>query len=227
MRFAITAALITATLAIPVAASAQEFVPGPYVAIRAGRVLDADLNIKDEQLKKPGALTRDADGRAGWQGEAAFGYDFGGFRLEGAIGKGSTTIDRSSKAAAAAFDAGGKFSKLDVMANAYYDLMPESTLTPYIGAGIGAARISGDFAKAQGLTSGATVVKDSAWALAYQGMAGVRYKASENFELDLGIRHQRTGEAKLKGQLSNPKGTQEYPAKYSNTSVMLGAAFKF
>lgn len=65
-------------------------------------------------------------------------------------------------------DANGWVSSLSGMANVIYDFTPDRRLHPYIGAGIGVARIN---ANNVGF-SGYTIVDDSTTDFAYQGIAG-------------------------------------------------------
>ncbi len=91
------------------------------------------------------------------------------------------------------------------MANAYFDLGTFKSLTPYLGAGLGMARV-----KWEGLTnqmycvngpvlpgdacSGAAYAaaehsSAASWRFAYSLMAGVAYDVSKNLKLDVGYRY--------------------------------------
>lgn len=90
-----------------------------------------------------------------------------------------------------------KFSALTVLANAYVDLGTYSGFTPYVGAGIGGARIHwGDLSNTECSTAAPgtcnpTVVHTGSkeWRFAYALMAGVSYMATKNIAFDVGYRY--------------------------------------
>ena len=81
---------------------------------------------------------------------------------------------------------GQSLDMLGVMMGTRLGFNPEG-LNPYIGAGIGIARVSD--ASEQDL------------AVAYQGSVGVGYRLSRRFEIDLEYRYSAATEAKLEGAL--------------------------
>lgn len=81
------------------------------------------------------------------------------------------------------------FSALLLLANAYVDLGTYQGITPYIGAGIGGARVDwGDF-----VTDGTGEVHpgESGWRFAWAAMAGASYCLTDNIDLDVGYRFSR------------------------------------
>jgi opacity protein-like surface antigen len=106
----------------------------------------------------------------------------------GAGGTGCSTRARSS------FRAGS------LMVNGYVDLGTLAGFTPYVGAGLGATRVSWSSVNAIGScvdgTSGcggaasvsARYPGDSDWRLTYALMAGVAYEVAPNIKVDLGYR---------------------------------------
>jgi opacity protein-like surface antigen len=100
----------------------------------------------------------------------------------------------------------GSKSEWVFMANAYVDLGTWWNLTPYIGAGIGAAniRISGfrddgftnQPALPMPLTNSTTYADDaSKWNFAWAAHAGVTYKVTSSMSIDLGYRYINLGNA--------------------------------
>lgn len=111
------------------------------------------------------------------------------------------------------------YNALSVMANAYVDLGTYVGFTPYIGGGLGVARVRWNETTNQTLCftgtvagearycggSGAqantyqentgTVNEGSDMRLAYSLMAGVGYKVSKNVKLDLGYKYTAVGDA--------------------------------
>ena len=106
----------------------------------------------------------------------------------GAGGTGCSTKARSS------FRAGS------LMANGYVDIGTLAGFTPYVGAGLGATRVSWSNVNAVGSCvdgvsgcAGAASVSqrysgDSDWRMTYALMAGVAYEVAPNIKVDLGYR---------------------------------------
>jgi opacity protein-like surface antigen len=223
------AASAAALVLVPAAASAQDSAPatGAYGVLRAGLGIDADLRLKPVDLASPTTLRSSADGKRGWAGEIGMGYNFGGFRLEATGGYARNSLDRKSVTKAAAFDAGGRLSKLDFLVSGYVDLVPNSTITPYIGAGIGAVRISSNLQRTAGLVGG-TTLKDRDWGFTYHGTAGVAVKLGETATIDLGIRHQRVTGIQLDGTVGTPAVTRSFKTNgYRSTTALVGLRFGF
>lgn len=94
-----------------------------------------------------------------------------------------------------------RFQSSSLMLNAYADLGTYKGFTPYLGAGIGVAHnILGSYTRTDAALG--TVERlaggddyDLAWAL----MAGVGYKLSNSFTLDLGYRYASLGGVKTRG----------------------------
>ena len=77
-----------------------------------------------------------------------------------------------------------------LMANAYYLLPARGALQPYLGVGLGAARVGlRDYR-----VNGSTVVDGHGNALAYQLIAGLRYELSPRWALSADYRYLRTSD---------------------------------
>lgn len=78
-----------------------------------------------------------------------------------------------------------------LFANVYYDFHNQSDFTPYIGAGLGAARLKGESKVSSGgyKFSGSKTEWDFAWNVG----AGVAYKLTDMVSLDLGYRYSDFG----------------------------------
>jgi opacity protein-like surface antigen len=226
-----SAALLALTPALAHAqeGAAQSNTPttGVYGVARAGVGIDADVRLKASDLAAPTSLQRSADGKRGWAGELGMGYSFGGFRLEATGGYARNALDRKSPAKAAAFDAGGRLNKLDLLVSGYVDLMPNGTISPFIGAGIGAARVSTNIQRTAGLTGG-TVLKDRDWGFAYHGTAGVAVKLGEKSAVELGVRHERVTGIKLDGTVGTPAVARSFKTNgYRSTTALVGLRVGF
>jgi opacity protein-like surface antigen len=88
-----------------------------------------------------------------------------------------------------------RIDSITTLANIYGDLGTWYGVTPYIGAGVGGAYLrTGDFSRAS-LPLITPVPATSNWNLAWAWMAGISYKISQNYAVDLGYRHISFGEA--------------------------------
>ncbi len=222
------ALFLASCAAIPTAAVAQDdaATTGPYAVVRAGLGIDADLRLRAADRAAPSDFRESADGKRGWTGEVGVGYNLGGVRVEGTVGYARNVLNRRTAAQQASFDAGGRLSKLDIMLNGYVDLIPDSTITPYIGAGIGLARVSSRLQRTAGLVGG-TRLNDRDWGFAYQGNAGIAFKLSEKATVDVGIRHQRITGINLDGQVGAAATARRFNTSYRSTSALIGLRFGF
>lgn len=119
----------------------------------------------------------------------------------------------------------GRFQSSTAMLNVYADLGTYNGLTPYLGAGIGVARnILGDYTRTdipgavERLSGGDEY--DLAWAL----MAGVGYRLSSSFTLDLGYRYASLGDVKTRGYDSGSGADVESIGMHE---VRLGVRYAF
>ena len=106
------------------------------------------------------------------------------------------------------------------MANAYADLPKMGVVTPYLGAGLGAAYVKYDTWKTQEVCSICTYTSDKdgldSWRFAMALMAGVSYDLTDQLKLDLGYRYLRVNGGKAYGydaadRSTNPFGNAEGP----------------
>ena len=165
----------------------------------------------------------DTEGKSTWTGGVGVGYDFGWIRTDATLNytypsKVTGTRSGSGKSGymcelegTCRSEEQGKVSAWTLMANGYVDIGKFYGLTPYVGAGIGAAHVNWDKwssketcrGQMDGCTpdypdflNGETSAKRSweqkgreDWALAWALMAGASYKLTENLDLDLGYRY--------------------------------------
>jgi outer membrane protein OmpA-like peptidoglycan-associated protein len=189
-------ALMTFALAaIPLAASAQDYVPyeGFYIGAGGGAVWSLN-NGSNGVSTSTGFIV---GGKAG--------YDFVGPRADLEVGYGR--VPNNAFVPGTAINGGS--GQLSAMANVYYDFMPASRLTPYIGAGAGIAFIDSN------TSLGSTQ-------FAYQGMIGVLYHLDESWIVGLEGRYIGT----TNPSINLPNGTTLSYGN-SNVAVLAGVAYKF
>jgi len=189
------AAAAAAAFALPMSAHAQFFdqtmksYPGFYIGAEGG--LNWLLNNNSYNMD------------TGWAAGGKVGYDFVGPRveLEGLYhsNTGSGTV---------AFPSGygwvnGRIEQVSLMANILYDFMPNSVITPFVGAGAGVAFVDSSI---QGCNLCSTQ-------FAYQGIVGVAWNVSDAFRVSLDGRYYGTTN----------------PGQYNNNNIMtmLSLSYKF
>ena len=192
MKLKTTLLTAAATLAIAPAAHAGD---GLYGAIGAGlSYFGYENDVSNDGVSNPAAPIFDSDSdydngigiyvalgkkhSSGWRTELEYSYrsadidqidpqpGFGGFTA------GTITGDTKIHA---------------LMANALYDFGSGGGLTPYLGAGIGVARVNHTITGANGPLTIAYGARD--YAFAYQGIAGVAVGLAEQLTLDLSYRY--------------------------------------
>lgn len=111
--------------------------------------------------------------------------------------------------------ADGSFSSSSLMGNVWFDFLKHHVVSPYIGAGIGVARVDIDNLGVGGQSS----VDDSDTVFAYQGGAGLSYALSELATLSLDYRFFATDDPEFRTSV-NPLVTE-----YATHNLGLG--FKY
>lgn len=203
IRYALMGAALAVTL--PTAVSAQQ-TSGFYLGGAAG------LNILRDTDASLGALVNEIEAKNGFAGALSGGYAYGnGLRTELELGFRHNSVDKVNN-----FDADdGEFRSWSAMGNALYDINTGTRFTPYLGAGVGVARITADNVRP---VVGGFVLDDSDTRFAYQGIAGVSYGLTDNLSVAVDYRYFAT---------TNPDfGTTSDP-QYRNHTVMAGLRWKF
>jgi opacity protein-like surface antigen len=201
---------VVVTLSPPSVACAQNF----YAAVRGGPGWTPDVSIGLVGGQDPVSFT------TGFTGSGAVGYAAAsGLRVEGEFGYLYAPVSREEGASIS-----GSIKDYLAMANLYYDLKTPAfgPFKPYIGFGIGGARVNED-RQTVFTTTGARVSIDE-WrtAFAYQGRVGIGYDVNKWLDLSAGYRyvHINGGDRTNNGFVIRSDGID-------NHSLELGAAFKF
>ena len=136
----------------------------------------------------------------GWALGGVLGYDFVGPRMEfeTVYRNNQTNVNVPNTAL------GNQVGQLAFMVNGLYDFMPESVITPYVGAGLGLALVDGN-------------APLSSTAFAYQGIVGIGYKATDNLRINLDGRYYGTTNPSVNGM----------PWTNNNLTIMASATYKF
>ncbi|MFO1188350.1 MAG: outer membrane beta-barrel protein [Alphaproteobacteria bacterium] len=199
----VAGAALAVTGMFSAAAMAQD---GFYVSGKAGAnwLQDADVFT---------GPTREADFDLGYGVLGAVGYRFGQIRVEGELGFRDNNIDQISGG-----NGSGDMTSLSAMLNAIYDLGDFAGVRPYIGAGIGWARVKLDNAA----LAGTTLTNDSDSQFAYQGMIGFQVPLDTALSLDVGYRYFATLDPDFR-----TVGGAKFDSDYRSHMVMVGLTYSF
>src|SRR5579872_2755063 len=131
------------------------------------------------------------------------GYEFrSGLRLEGELVY-RRQDETSGTSAGVTSPTHGHIDNLAIMGNAFYDFNNATRFTPYVGAGVGGARLHLDDFNSVGSPG----LSDTDWRLAYQGIAGVRYTIDQNWSASLDYRYFATTNPRFSGTVGGvPSG---------------------
>lgn len=198
------AALCVAVISNPWSAEAAD--KGFYVGAAGGYNVPFDSDV--------GSLEAGLD--SDWAGLGALGYAFAnGLRLEGEFGYRTNDVDSLSGHTGVT----GDVDTSTFMTNLLYDFDRFGwPVTPYIGAGIGAARVSANASA----TSPTNTINDSDFGFAWQGILGAAYDLNRYLTLTADYRFVHVPEVTL----VNGVGTS-YDTDYMTNQFMLGVRFKF
>ena len=199
-------AALTLTLGT-VDASAQT--PGYYIGAGLGAALQQDSDLSGT------GISGSVDTDMGWVGQLSIGRRYGnGFRSEIEAAYSDAYVDSISGATGA----GGDISSLSAIINGLYDFKLEGPLTPYLGLGIGVARINYD-----GVTPvGGSRIDDSDTVFAYQGIAGVSYDLGDDMALTADYRYFRTLDPGFRTD-----GGTSVDSEFGEHRIMVGLRWNF
>jgi opacity protein-like surface antigen len=205
-----TVAVAVVTLIAPSVASAENF----YAAIRGGPGITPDTK---DRFEGPREVT---EYKIGFTGSGAVGYMFPfGLRTEGEIGFLYAPVKREG-----GVDVDGSVKSYLLMANAYYDvkLAILGPFKPYVGAGLGGARVNNDHEIFDNRLGVKVDIDESRTAFAYQARGGMIYDVNKWLDLSLGYRYLHIDGSRVHGGGLRPK-----LGDIDNHSVELGFAVKF
>ena len=134
----------------------------------------------------------------GYATGAFAGYDLGKLRLQADLiyrRNGTTRLSIEEGDSVPLGDS--SLSTLAPMFSALYDFDTGSAFTPYVGAGVGAARVTHRITDLGGTSTAS--VSTSKWTMAYQGLAGINYDVAPNWKIGVEYRFFATpGVSKLR-----------------------------
>ena len=139
----------------------------------------------------------------------ALGYGLGnGIRLEGELGYRNSDVNNGN----------GSLGAWTFMGNGLYDFDLDLPIVPYLGVGLGAARLNADAVQ----TGATSSINDSDTRFAYQGIAGAAYAINERLKLDLSYRYLGT----TKPTFTDNTGAS-VKTEYNDHAVLLSFRYEF
>ena len=197
-----------------------------YVSGNVGAAILQDADVTDTFAG--GSITGDVEFDSGYGVSGALGHAWGPFRLEGEISYRKNDLDKvnvtSLTVAGVVFTAlgsaslGGDISSLGFMANGFYDFDTGGPWVPFVGVGIGAARVNIDITSVAGI---ATVYDQSDTILAYQAAAGIGYKFTPKIMGTLSYRYFVTSDPTFND------GVDQIETEYRSHNIWAGLIVRF
>jgi len=159
-----------------------ESVNGWYLTVGAGAIWPGDMNYWANRA--PLMATSQPRGvlqlNGGFSVDGGIGYDFGAIRTELTYGYSAPSVETIvSRDLSRSFSAGGKVNKNDIMLSAYWDVLPFSRFTPYIGGGIGYTNLSTPNINIAGFNLGGA----NKGLFGYQAKVGLSYAMAYNWDV--------------------------------------------
>lgn len=209
-KLALAAIGLSAAAYAPAGFAAPE---GPFVGIMGGANFTNDLDVSGTGV----GINRSVDTDTGYAVIPSIGYRFGnGLRSEVELGYRKNDVDSVSGSATGS----GEIKARSAMLNLLYDVNMNGRVSPYIGGGIGYAKIRYDGVQPVGVPG--IGVNDSDRVFAYQGIAGLSYAVSNAVELAAEYRYFATQDPDMR-----TSGGTSVETEYKSHAALVGLRFNF
>lgn len=200
IRKFVRAAMIAALLS---SAASVAHAEGWYSRADVGYSTDGALEVNGTDL----------DLENNWSGHLGAGYAFGnGFRLEGELGYRNNDFE----------DLDGEATSTSLMANLFYDFRRDQRMRPYVGVGVGAAKV-----EAEGAV-GPISFDDDDTVVAYQGLIGVAFDVTDRLDIDVGYRYFVAPDVGVSGIFSG-EGEEpfSFDGDYEHQAITVGLRYSY
>ncbi len=190
-------------------AQAEGFYASGYGGLNLALISDVDDSRQgiDEISYDPGFVVG-----------GTFGYKFSfQMRLEGDLSYRRNQVDEF-EILGRSQSGDGNVNSTAFLVNAFYDFDNNSRWTPYVGGGVGLARVEWDGVEA----SGGARLDDDVYLGAAQLGGGVAFRVTENFDLTADYRAFATGIAEIDDQNGD-----EVEIDYVSSSIIFGVRVRF
>ena len=165
------------------ASTTSALAEGPYLSVAGGISIihDGQINVADNPV-----LFIEYDKGYGLNASAGYNIEptnFVPFRLEFEFGYKNASVNRLNGPAVKSSPQYSEITVMSYMGNAFLDINTNSSITPYIGAGLGV--LNGDL-KSQNDTN-------VNYAFGYQMIVGAAYNVNKKLAIDISYRFQDVG----------------------------------
>ncbi len=188
--------------------SKSAFAQGMYFSAHVGPNFRANSDAILSGGAVPGSIGAELDPDVGYVLGGAVGTFLNDFRVEGEISFRDNAVDPVP-----GLPLGSDISALAFMVNGFYDIHIRQEFTPYVGFGIGFARVA--------LAPDGTLNSDSDIVFAYQFFLGVSKSISSSVDLFMDYRHISTTDP------SFSFAGLRVDTEFGSSEILLGGRFKF
>jgi opacity protein-like surface antigen len=214
--------MVPAGLALASATPALAQDTGIYAVARAG------ISIKPEQKFNRDDLSASfpdtIKNKISATGMIGGGYDFGMFRVEQTIGYTTGKIDRKS-IGGSGIAGDGKTRSFSMTLAGYIDIPMHSMIVPYVGGGIGVARVNASLSRIDSATGVGDSFKGKDWGLMWHGDVGVGVHVAPKTVVEFGGRYSQTTKLSFEGQSGGTRVM--FNPKLSAISATVGVRYTF
>ncbi len=209
-KLALAAMGLSAVAYAPAGFAAPE---GPFVGIMGGANFTGDQDVSGTGV----GINRSVDTDTGYAVIPSIGYRFGnGLRSEIELGYRKNDVDGVSGSTSGS----GEIKARSAMLNLLYDVNMNGRVSPYIGGGIGYAKVRYDGVQPVGIPG--IGVNDSDRVFAYQGIAGLSYAVSNAVELAAEYRYFATQDPDMR-----TSGGTSVETEYKSHAALVGLRYNF
>lgn len=226
-KLLVISALVGIT-AIPAVCSATPARPGGYMSFYVGASAPQDSDATISEFNPVSVRSVRVEYDPGITSGGTGGYDFGYLRLEGEMSykRGEINSVNDQTSGERYVNADGDVQLFATMANAFFDVHNGSPITPYLGGGLGYARVK--LSNTRAVSSSTGDVNDHVLrsgeegAFAYQVGAGLEAELSRRVSLDIGYRYFGTSRITFDNNWPNTTGL-----KLESHNATVGVRIKF
>lgn len=220
--------VVSGAAALALVLSSAQAAEGPYVSLQGGASFLSDAD------NVGGGISIESNFETGFGLAGAVGYGIrnSGIRVEGEVsyrrnGLDKLTVTNDGGVGAAlgvgslnglSLAADGNVSALSGMVNAFYDFRLANRVKPYVGGGVGVARLSINDAAILGVT----VADDDDIVFAYQVGGGVGFEATPKTTIFLDYRYFATADPSFSDVLGGA-----FESEYASHNVSVGLRYNF
>lgn len=203
---------------------AQDDDTGIYAVARVGASISPETKFGPDDLPSSATFDEKTKYKSGITGQIGGGYDFGMFRVEQTVGYTSNDLNLKDS------DTGGlvgegRTRSFTMSVAGYVDIPVHKVIVPYVGGGIGVARVDAELSRVSSATGVGSSYAGKDWGLLLHADAGIGVRVAPKTTLELGGRYSQTSKLKYAGQ-SGGVATSFEP-KLRSLSATLGVRYLF